>query len=192
MKAAIGLRNPGIEYVGTRHNAGFEVIEVLCERWNSTLKSGPWRVRADIADMRVGAERLLVAAPQSFMNESGRPVSATLKYFKLDLDDVLVIHDDIDLPFGRLRLQFGGGLGGHNGLKSIESSLGTREFPRLKIGVGRPPGQLDPAAYVLKRFSNAERREVDFQIEDAADVVEQWLEDPIKAQQAAGSRRPPE
>ena len=102
----------------------------------------------------------------------------------------LVLHDDIDLPFGRLRLQEGGGTGGHNGLKSLEKSLGTREFSRLKIGVGRPPGRQDPAEYVLKRFSNTERNEVDLQVEDAADVVETWLGDPRRAQEMAAHRQP--
>lgn len=192
VKAAIGLRNPGLDYVGTRHNVGFEVLEVLCSRRDVVLKPGPSRVRADLGDTRIGAERLVLAAPQSFMNESGRPVASVLKYFKIELEDMLVIHDDIDLPFGRLRVQFGGGLGGHNGLKSLERSLGTREFARLKVGVGRPPGRMDPAAFVLKPFTNQERTEVDFQIEDAADAVVQWLTDPVRAQQEAGSRRPPE
>jgi PTH1 family peptidyl-tRNA hydrolase len=167
------------------------VVEVLCARHDATLKPGPSRVRADVADVRIGAERLVLAAPQSFMNESGRPVVSVAKYFKIEIEDLLVIYDDIDLPFGRLKLSFEGGHGGHNGLRSVEAALGTREYPRLKVGVGRPPGRMDPAAYVLKPFSKAERAEVDFLLEYAADAVEQFLVDPIAAQQSANSRRPP-
>lgn len=189
MKAAIGLRNPGLEYIGTRHNVGFEVIEVLCHRYTATLKPGPTRVRADVADVRIGAERLVLATPQSFMNESGRHVAAVLDYFKISPEESVVIHDDIDLPFGRLKLVFDGGHGGHNGLRSVEAALGTQQYARLKIGVGRPPGRMDPAAYVLKRFSKTERAEVDFLIEDAADAVEEFLVNPVRAQQTANSRR---
>ena len=166
------------------------MVEVLCARHDATLKPGPSRVRADVADIRIGSDRLVLAAPQSFMNESGRPVVSVARYFRIDPPDLLVIYDDIDLPFGRLKLAFEGGHGGHNGLRSVEAALGTREYPRLKVGVGRPPGAMDPAAYVLKPFSKAEREEVDFQIEDAADAVEQFLVDPIAAQQSANSRRP--
>lgn len=189
MKAAIGLRNPGLEYIGTRHNVGFEVVEVLCDRYKATLKPGPTRIRADVADVRVRAERLVLATPQSFMNESGRHVAAVLDYFKIAPEDTVVIHDDIDLPFGRLKLVFDGGHGGHNGLRSVEAALGTQEYGRLKVGVGRPPGRMDPATYVLKRFSKIERTEVDFLIEDAADAVEEFLIDPVQAQQTANSRR---
>lgn len=144
-----------------------------------------------MADVRIGANRLVLAAPQSFMNECGRSVASVVKYFKIELEDLLVIYDDIDLPFGRLKLAFEGGHGGHNGLRSVEAALGTREYPRLKVGVGRPPGRMDPAAYVLKPFTKTQREEVDFQIEDAADAVEHFLVDPIAAQQSANSRRPP-
>lgn len=189
MKAAIGLRNPGLKYVGTRHNVGFEVIEVLCARYESVLRPGPSRVRADIADVRIGADRLVLAAPQSYMNESGFPVRSVLTYFKVEPSQAIMIYDDIDLPFGRLKLAFDGGHGGHNGLRSVEAALGTKEYPRLKVGLGRPPGRMDPATFVLKSFGKSEREEVDFMIEDAADAVEEFLTDPIKAQQSANSRR---
>ncbi len=190
VKLVVGLRNPGAEYEGTRHNVGLEVLVVLGQRWDARFKRGPARVRCEVATVRIDGKPVLLASPISYMNESGGPVKAALSYYKLGLDDLLVLHDDIDLPFGRLRLQEGGGTGGHNGLKSLEKSLGTREFSRLKIGVGRPPGRQDPADFVLKRFSSVERGEVDLQVEDAADVVETWLRDPRRAQELAAHRQP--
>ena len=189
-RAVVGLRNPGLDYVGTRHNVGFEVIEVLCARHGVNLSSGPSRVRADVASLRLDDERVVLGAPQAFMNESGRGVASLLSYFGIEVGDLLVAHDDIDLPFGRLKVQFGGGNAGHNGLKSVERSLGTNEFARLKVGVGRPPGRKDPAAHVLERFTRVEREEVDFLVDDGADVVEAWVTDPVKAQNLAGARRP--
>lgn len=190
MKLIVGLRNPGSDYEGTRHNVGAEVLLVLARRHGAKFKRGPLRVRCELADLRIGDQRALLVAPMSYMNESGGPVKAALAYHKTELADMLAIHDDIDLEFGRLRLQVGGGTGGHNGIKSMERSLGTREFSRLKMGVGRPPGRQDPAQYVLERFPKAQREEVDLQVEDAADVVEQWLADPRRAQETAARRRP--
>ena len=190
VKLVVGLRNSGAEYEGTRHNVGLEVLAVVGERWNAKFKHGPTRVRCELADVRIGAERALLAAPLAYMNESGGPVKAALDYHKLGVQDMLVLHDDIDLTFGRLRLQEGGGTGGHNGLRSLERSLGTRDFSRLKIGVGRPPGSQDPADYVLSRFSKAQRVEVDLQVQDAADVVEMWLTDTRRAQEMAAHRQP--
>jgi peptidyl-tRNA hydrolase, PTH1 family len=189
VKLVVGLRNPGSDYEGTRHNVGAEVLLVLARRHDGRFKRGPLRVRCELSDIRVGDQRVMLVAPMSFMNESGGPVKAALDYQKSDLADLLVIHDDIDLDFGRLRLQVGGGTGGHNGLKSMERSFGTREFSRLKMGVGRPPGRQDPAKYVLERFSKDQRGEVDLQVEDAADVVEKWLTDPQRAQEMAAHRR---
>ena len=139
-RAVIGLRNPGAEYDGTRHNAGFEVVARLLDRGRLELGRGPSRVNARITQTGTAEDRVLYAVPMTYMNESGRAVRSLLDYFRLAPEDVLVIHDDIDLPFGRLRLQVGGGSGGNNGVRSIETSLGTKEFSRLKLGVGRPPG----------------------------------------------------
>jgi PTH1 family peptidyl-tRNA hydrolase len=124
----------------------------------------------------------------TYMNESGRAVRSLLDYFGLAPAAILVVHDDIDLPFGRLRLQVGGGSGGNNGVRSIESALGTKDFNRLKLGVGRPPGQMDPADFVLRPFNKSERGEVALMIEDAADVVELWRTDPPRAQEMAALR----
>ncbi|MDX1448618.1 MAG: aminoacyl-tRNA hydrolase [Acidimicrobiia bacterium] len=192
MKIVVGLRNPGSEYAGTRHNVGVEVLAELARRRDARFKAKTMRTRSEIAEVRIGSERVVLAAPLSFMNESGGPVTATLRYFKSGIDDLLVIHDDIDLDFGRLRLQVGGGSGGHNGIRSLERSLGTREFARLKVGVGRPPGRQDPADFVLERFRAAERPEVEFLVSDAADVVERWVDDPARAQEQAAHRRLPE
>jgi PTH1 family peptidyl-tRNA hydrolase len=145
-------------------------------------------VRAQITQVGSGDSRLVYAVPMTYMNESGWAVRALLDYFGLSPQSILVVHDDIDLPFGRLRLQVGGGTGGNNGVRSIETALGTRDFSRLKIGVGRPPGQMDPADFVLRPFTKAERSEVELMIEDAADVIEVWPIDPDRAQEMAALR----
>lgn len=189
MRVVVGLRNPGADYEGSRHNVGLEVLTELARRRGERFKAKTMRTRSEIADMRVGDHRLVLAAPMSYMNESGGPVAATLRHLKADVSDLLVVHDDIDLDLGRLRLQVGGGSGGHNGIRSLEKSLGTREFSRLKLGVGRPPGSQDPADYVLRRFGSRERPEVDLMVADAADVVEVWIEDPPRARELA-ARRP--
>ncbi len=160
----------------------------MASRNDVGLGRAPSRVSAQVATVGLGAERMLLAAPITFMNESGRAVRSVLDYWKVDPSDLLVIHDDIDLPFGRLRVQVGGGTGGHNGIRSVDRSLGTREFSRLKFGVGRPPGQMDPASFVLQRFSKAERAEVEVAIADAADVVEAWVTDRARAQEMAALR----
>jgi PTH1 family peptidyl-tRNA hydrolase len=184
----IGLRNPGPDYEGTRHNSGYEVLARVLERAGEKLGRGPSRVKARVAQVGAGDNRLLYAVPITYMNESGRAVRALLDYFGLTPQGILVIHDDIDLPFGRLRLQVGGGTGGNNGVRSIESTLGTRDFSRLKIGVGRPPGQMDPAEFVLRPFTRLEQPEVELMFEDAADVVELWPTDPVRAQEMAALR----
>lgn len=187
MRLIVGLRNPGSEYQGTRHNLGYEVLAVLAGRLDAKLKRGPLRVRSEVAT--VPGRDLVLASPNTFMNDSGRAVGSLRSYYKVVPEDLLVLHDDIDLAFGRLRLQKAGGSGGHNGIRSLESHLGTKDFWRLKLGVGRPPGNQDPAAHVLKRFTKDERAEVDLMIEDAADVAMRWLEDPPRAQELAAHRR---
>ena len=184
----VGLRNPGADYEATRHNLGGEVLEALLSARGETLSRGPSRVRALVAQTGVGADRHLLAVPTTFMNESGSAVVSLLSYFKADVGDLLVIHDDIDLPFGRLRIQVGGGSGGHNGVRSLERSLGTKEFSRLKVGVGRPPGSMAPADFVLRHFTKSERPEVDLMVGDAADVVDLWFTDRVRAQELAARR----
>jgi peptidyl-tRNA hydrolase, PTH1 family len=190
VKAVVGLRNPGPEYELTRHNVGFEVVQAVAEDRGERLGKGPSRTRCETADLTLDGERVVLAAPITYMNESGRAVRALTDYFGIGGEDLLVLHDDIDLPFGRLRIQQGGGTGGHNGLRSIEKALGHREFTRLKVGVGRPPGRMDPADFVLRRFTRAERAEVDLMVAYAAAVVEEWAIDVEAATRRAGERKP--
>ena len=187
MRLIVGLRNPGSEYHGTRHNLGYEVLVAVEERLDAKFKRGPLRVRSEVAT--IPGRDLVLASPNTFMNDSGRAVGSLRSYYKAETDDMLVLHDDIDLAFGRLRLQQAGGSGGHNGIRSLERHLGTKDFWRLKLGVGRPPGNQDPAQHVLKRFTKDERSEVDLMVDDAADVVMRWLEDPARAQELAAHRR---
>ncbi|MGH8946956.1 MAG: aminoacyl-tRNA hydrolase [Acidimicrobiia bacterium] len=188
MRAVVGLGNPGAEYQGTRHNVGEVVVGLVVERAGGTYSRRPTRVRALISKLGSGDQSTLFAVPTTYMNQSGGAVRAVLDYFKVGPEDLLVVHDDIDLDFGRLRLQVGGGSGGHNGIRSLEQHLGTNRFSRLKIGVGRPPASTDPADHVLRPFSTAERPEVEAIIEDAADVVERWLRDRPGAQEQAAHR----
>ncbi|HEX6219649.1 MAG TPA: aminoacyl-tRNA hydrolase [Acidimicrobiia bacterium] len=188
MRLVVGLRNPGSDYEGTRHNFGAEAVSRVIASAGESFKRGPSRVRGMLAQTGIGDDRTLYLLPNTFMNESGGSVRAALDYYGLEPSDMLVVHDDIDLPFGRLRLQVGGGSGGHNGVRSLERALGTKDFARLKAGVGRPPGSQDPADYVLRSFSEKERPEVDLMVADAADVIERWLEDRERAQEMAAHR----
>jgi PTH1 family peptidyl-tRNA hydrolase len=184
----VGLRNPGSDYEGTRHNAGYEVLARVLGRQGAKLGRAPSRVRCEVAQVGVGDDRVLHVVPSTYMNDSGGAVRSAVHYYGVDLSQVLVIHDDIDLAFGRLRLQVNGGSGGHNGIRSLEKALGTTEFSRLKLGVGRPPGSMDPADFVLRPFTKAERKEVEVIFEEAADVVDLWLTDPARAQEMAALR----
>lgn len=188
MHVVAGLRNPGSEYEGTRHNVGFEVASRVLERAGEQWGRAPSRLRAGSSQVGVGDTRVVYLAPATFMNESGSSVRAALDYYGLGPEVLLVVHDDIDLPFGRLRVQIGGGSGGHNGIRSIERSLGSKDFSRLKIGVGRPPGSMDPADFVLRDFTKSERPDVDLMVEDAADVVELWAADRARSQEMAALR----
>jgi PTH1 family peptidyl-tRNA hydrolase len=153
------------------------VIVVLAERTNAKLKRARRFIRAEVAEVRLGDERAVLAQSRTFMNNVGQAVAPLSDYYDVEPDRLLVVHDDIDLPFGKLRAQVGRGPGGHNGVSSIVQSIGSREFWRLKIGVGRPPGRQDPADYVLKRFAARERPEVDLTVQYAADVVEVFVAD---------------
>lgn len=148
------------------------MVAVLAGRFGVTLSRARRFIRADVAETRIGDRAVVIAEPRTFMNNAGQAVAPLARYYKVDAEDLLVIHDDIDLPFGKLRAQAGRGPGGHNGVSSVARSLGTREFWRLKLGVGRPPGRQDPADFVLRRFRAKERPEVDLMVQHAADLVE--------------------
>lgn len=185
MKLLVGLRNPGSDYEGTRHNLGYEVLHRVLDQRGEKLGRAPLKLRGQMGKLGSGEDRLLFFTPNSYMNESGSSVRAAAVYFKIAPEEILVLHDDIDLAFGRMRLQVGGGSGGHNGIRSVENALGTREFARLKLGVGRPPSNVDPSDFVLRRFAKSEQPEVDLMVESAVDVVLTWTEDPAKAQESA-------
>ncbi len=186
----VGLQNPGDRYGGTRHNVGAEVVDLLADRWSAPIGKGPKGIPVRVGTGRVGGKAVRLALPTTFMNESGRAVQPLAAYFDVPTDEILVIHDDIDLDFGRMRVAHDRGAGGHNGIRSITQSLGTPAFWRLKVGVGRPPSRMNPADYVLARFSGTERPEVDLLVEDAGDVVEAWLDDPERSREAAAHRQP--
>ncbi len=170
----IGLGNPGSEYERTRHNAGFMVADVLARRVGGRFtvhkKSG-----ADLLEARLDGQKVMVAKPRSYMNVSGRPVAALARFFSIPPTEVIVVHDELDLPFGSIRLKRGGGEGGHNGLRSISNALTTKDYLRVRVGIGRPPGRQDPADYVLKPFASTERKELPVIVEQAADAVELLL-----------------
>ena len=166
----VGLGNPGPEYAGNRHNAGQMVLDLLAERIGARFKAH--RTRNDIAEGRLSGQPVTLARPRSYMNLSGGPVAALLGFYKLSPERLVVIHDELDVSFGVVRLKFGGGDNGHNGLRSITSSLGTRDYYRARFGIGRPPGRMDPAAFVRKDFSAQERKELPFALDRAADAVE--------------------
>lgn len=177
----VGLGNPGPRYAATRHNAGFFVVDLLAERLGGRFKAH--RGNADVLETRLAGLPVVLAKPRSFMNESGGPVVAVSRFYKIPVEQITVVHDELDLPFGTLRLKRGGGEGGHNGVRSVASALDSKEFARVRFGVGRPPGRQDPADYVLREFSSAERKELAFLVDRAADAVEAILADGLPAAQ---------
>ena len=177
----VGLGNPGPRYAATRHNAGFMVADLLGERMGAKFKSH--RSNVDLIEGRLAGVPVVLAKPRSFMNESGGPVVNAARFFKVTPDRVVVVHDELDLPFGTLRLKRGGGDGGHNGLKSITSALGSKDYVRVRFGIGRPPGRQDPADFVLHEFGSGERRDLPIDVDRAADAVEMVLADGLEATQ---------
>jgi len=169
----VGLGNPGTTYAGNRHNAGAMVADVLAARTGSRFSSH--KAGADICSARIGSSRVLIAKPRSYMNLSGGPTAGLLRFYKLGIDQLIVVHDELDVPFGEIRLKVGGGEGGHNGLKSISSSVGSKDYARVRFGIGRPPGRQDPADFVLKDFGPTERKDLGLELERAADAVEDLL-----------------
>lgn len=173
-----GLGNPGPEYTATRHNIGFMVVDELAARTGAKLARHK-RAHALAAEAKVGVpgsmNRIVLVEPLSFMNESGGPVKALMEFYDVDPDHLIAVHDELDLPFDALRVKLGGGDNGHNGLRSIRRALGTGDFLRVRAGIGRPPGRQDPAAFVLKPFSSAERADLPTFVSRCADAVESLL-----------------
>jgi PTH1 family peptidyl-tRNA hydrolase len=177
----VGLGNPGPEYVKNRHNAGRMVVELLAGRMGARFKRH--RARADIAEGVLAGVPVTLAIPRSYMNVSGGPVAALRDFYKIPPDQIVVVHDELDVPFGDIRLKLGGGAGGHNGLRSVTAALGSPDYYRVRLGIGRPPGRMDPATFVLRDFSAAERKELPLLVERSADAVEALLTGGIGAAQ---------
>lgn len=167
----VGLGNPGPAYAKTRHNIGFRVADILAARIGSAFKVHK-KSGAEVVTGRLAGAPVVLAKPRCYMNESGRQVGPLAKFYSVPPARIVVIHDELDIDFGRIRLKVGGGEGGHNGLRSVASALGSKDFQRVRIGVGRPPGRKDPAAFVLEAFTAAERAEVPTICEQAADATE--------------------
>ena len=177
----VGLGNPGPGYAGNRHNVGFMVVELLAERLRARFKAH--KSRAEIVEGRLADSRVVLAKPRTYMNESGGPVVGLRDFFKVPLAQIVVVHDELDLPYGGLRLKLGGGDNGHNGLKSIRASLGSGEFHRVRFGIGRPPGRMDAAAFVLRDFGADERKELAFEVDRSADAIEALIRDGLESAQ---------
>jgi PTH1 family peptidyl-tRNA hydrolase len=178
-----GLGNPGPSYAGNRHNAGFLAADVLAARTGSRFRATKFRAMA--AEGRLAGASVIVVKPLTFMNDSGAAVAGVSGYHRLGAGQVVAIHDELDLPFGTIRLKRGGGDNGHNGLRSVTARLGTRDYYRVRIGIGRPPGRMDPAVYVLRDFPAREREELPLLLERAADAVEMLLASGLAAAQNA-------
>lgn len=173
MKVIVGLGNPGDRYARTRHNVGYDVIDELVRRF--VLPKGRTKFEAETWELELGGEKLWLLKPLTFMNLSGRCVRQCLEFFQLSPADLLAISDDLNLPLGQLRMRASGSDGGQKGLRDIQQQLGTPEYARLRIGIGRPPGQMDSADFVLSRFAKAEQPDIEHAIVCAADGVELWV-----------------
>ena len=183
----VGLGNPGEKYAGHRHNVGYLVADELARRLGAPFrahKSG----RADVVEGRLGAPgdpgpRLVLGRPRDYMNGVGGGVKALASFYKVSPDRIVAIHDELDLPFGTLRVKLGGGDNGHNGLRSLRGSLGTGDFHRVRVGIGRPPGRQDVSDFVLSNYTGAERKELPFEVDRAADAVETLIAEGLERTQ---------
>ncbi|AFM18904.1 peptidyl-tRNA hydrolase [Mycolicibacterium chubuense NBB4] len=167
----VGLGNPGPQYATTRHNLGFLVADVLADRIGAAFKVHK-KSGAEVVTGRLGGKSVVLAKPRTYMNESGRQVGPLAKFYSVAPADIIVIHDELDIDFGRIRLKSGGGVAGHNGLRSVGSALGSNDFQRVRIGIGRPPGRQSGASFVLENFNSRERPELGTIVEQAADATE--------------------
>ena len=179
----VGLGNPGKTYAGNRHNVGAMIADVLAARMGAGFKSH--KSGADLLDGRLAGTRVVLAKPRSYMNLSGGPVAALSRFFSIEPAQVVALHDELDLPYGTIRVKFGGGEGGHNGLRSMSAALGTKDYLRVRFGIGRPPGRMDPADYVLRDFSTVERKDLPVDLEHAADAATMLVESGLLVTQNA-------
>ncbi len=179
----VGLGNPGLGYAANRHNVGEMVVAELGTRFSATFKRH--RANAMVAEVRagIGGPKLILAGTNTYMNVSGGPVANLLKFYKILPEQLIVVHDELDIPFDAVRLKFGGGHGGHNGLRDIIAATGSADFIRVRVGIGRPPGRQDAADFVLKDFSSTERTSLPSLVSDAADAVEAIAVDGLAAAQ---------
>jgi PTH1 family peptidyl-tRNA hydrolase len=178
-----GLGNPGATYARNRHNAGFLAADVLAGRAGARFRTG--KFRAAVAPAQLAGRGVLLAKPVTFMNDSGAALAGLSRYYRVPPERLLVIHDELDLPFTSVRLKLGGGDGGHNGLRSVTAALGTRDYYRVRVGIGRPPGRMDPAVFVLRDFGAAERDQLPWVLDRAADAAEQLIAEGLAAAQNA-------
>ncbi|MEV6986267.1 aminoacyl-tRNA hydrolase [Sphaerisporangium sp. NPDC051017] len=177
----VGLGNPGPEYAGNRHNAGFMVLDELAARVGGRFKTH--KAHAEVVEGRLAGASVVLAKPRSYMNLSGGPVKSLADFFKVVPANIIVVHDELDIPYGALRVKLGGGDNGHNGLRSITKSLATKDYLRVRFGVGRPPGRMDAADFVLRDFATAERKDLPFLVDRAADVAESLITSGLEATQ---------
>lgn len=178
-----GLGNPGPGYAGNRHNIGFMVVDRLAERLGASWSASKASALTAEGFLRPGGPKLLLAKPQTFMNESGRSVGLLAAFFNIPPERVIAVHDELDIPFDTIKTKLGGGNGGHNGLRSLDRALTTPDYLRVRVGIGRPPGRMDAASFVLKDFSAPEREVLPNLVEDAADAVESLIDSGLLATQ---------
>jgi PTH1 family peptidyl-tRNA hydrolase len=179
----VGLGNPGAEYSRNRHNVGQMVLDELADRVGGTFKIHTARAQVLEGRLGIGGPRVVLAKPVTYMNVSGGPVSGLARFYDIEPSRVVAVHDEIDIPFNTVKLKLGGGEGGHNGLRDISKALATKDYLRVRVGVGRPPGRMDTADFVLRDFAPAEKKELPFLLDEAADAVELLIRDGLTAAQ---------
>lgn len=178
-----GLGNPGPGYAHNRHNVGQMVLDELAGRIGGSFKSHKSNAQVLEGRLGIGGPRMVLAKPMTYMNVSGGPVAGLSRFFDVDPSHIVAIHDEIDIPFNTIKLKIGGGEGGHNGLRDISKALSTKDYYRVRVGVGRPPGRMDTADFVLRDFGTAERKELPFLIDDAADAAELLIREGLQVAQ---------
>ena len=178
-----GLGNPGPGYAGNRHNIGHMVLDELANRVGAKFKTHASRAQVVQGRVGIGGPRVVLAKPMTYMNLSGGPVANVAKFFSIPLENLIVVHDEIDIPFDTIKLKRGGGEGGHNGLRDISKAIGSKDYLRVRTGVGRPPGRMDTADWVLQDFSKTEKQTLPFLIDNAADAVELLMAQGLEAAQ---------